>query len=133
MKKFIKKLNQSRTRGQTFLLSILLLSAVSVMGITLITIVNHDLGLSYEFTESTKALYAADSKMENLLYWELVDGGTGSIPSLSMTNNTSFMDDHSHFSLQSSPSYLITIGYNNADKGKATVSRGMRIDFYPGG
>lgn len=129
----ICKTKKNQLKGQVFLLSLLLLSAISIMGITLITIFNHDLKLSREFTESTKALYAADSQMENLLYWKLVQNGAGSPSSLVMSNNTSFTYDASHFSFQTPPSYLITIGFNNSDNSKATVSRGMRIDFYTGG
>ncbi len=118
-----------KPKGQVFLLSIMLLAAVSVMGITLITVFTQDLKLASQSSESVKALYAADSEMERLLYWGLVKEKQGDQPSLSMDNGTSFRGDSTHFSFSTEGSYLATVGYNNDDPNKASVARGMRIDF----
>jgi len=120
----------STSSGQVFLLSLMLLAAVSVMGVILITVFTQDLKLAYESSESTKALYAADSEMERLLYWELVkEGRPGEQPALTMSNGTSFEGDWSNFSYSSPDSYLATVGYNNSTSTKSTVARGMKINF----
>ena len=124
----------STSSGQVFLLSLMLLAAVSVMGVILITVFTQDLKLAYESSESTKALYAADSEMERLLYWELVkEGRPGEQPALTMSNGTSFEGDWRHFSFSPTPSnptpYLATVGYNNSTSTKSTVARGMKINF----
>lgn|GEM_PF-1588564 len=125
----IKREISKKSKGQVFLLSLMLLAAVSIMGVILITVFTQDLKLAYESSESTKALYAADSEMERLLYWELVDEGQGEQPVLTMGNGTSFEGDWSHFYYSSPDSYLATVGYNNSTSTKSTVARGMKINF----
>jgi len=120
---------QKKFKGQVFLLSILLLSSILVMGITLIIISTRDLKLAYQSSESTKALYAADSEMERLLYWTLVMEKKGSEPVVEMKNNTSMRSDDTNFSFYEEPSYLSTVGYNKATPEESTVARGMKIEF----
>lgn len=128
----IKKKISKKPKGQVFLLSIMLLAAVSVMGVILITVFTQDLKLAYESSESTKALYAADSDMERLLYWELVEEGDPNKKHLfTMNNGTSFTGDASNFNSFSNPGFLATVGYNKSTSTKSTVARGMKINFQP--
>ncbi len=121
---------QKKSKGQVFLLSILLLSAVLVMGMTLIIISTRDLKLAYQSSESTKALYAADSEMERLLYWTLVLEKDEELePVFDMDNGTSKRSDDTHFSFYSEDSYLSTLGYNKATPEESNVARGMKINF----
>jgi len=120
---------QKKLKGQVFLLSILLLSSILVMGITLIIISTRDLKLAYQSSESTKALYAADSEMERLLYWTLVEEKEGETPIVKMEEGTSCGGDASNFSLSGPNSYLSTTGYNKPTLEESTVARGMEINF----
>jgi len=57
-----------RPKGQIFLMSLLILSAVLILGLTLIVIFTKDLRQAIETPESIKAFYAADSAIEWQLY-----------------------------------------------------------------
>lgn len=57
-----------KTKGQIFLMSLLILSAVLILGLILLSIFTKDLRQAIETPESVKAFYAADSCMEWQLY-----------------------------------------------------------------
>lgn len=73
-------------RGQIFLLSILILSAVLIIGLVLMTVFIKDLKQSTETSVSMQAFYAADSAIE----WQIYSIFHPNFPRPDMTNNTSF-------------------------------------------
>jgi len=60
--------NKNIKKGQVFLISVLVLSAVFVLGVILITLYIRELKFSRESINSTKAFYAADAAMEWAMY-----------------------------------------------------------------
>jgi len=59
-----------KQKAQIFIMTILVLSTVLTAGVILITIFTRDLKLASETITSVKALYVADSEVENLLYYK---------------------------------------------------------------
>jgi hypothetical protein len=76
-----------KPKGQIFLMSLLILSAVLILGLTLIIIFTRDLRQAIETPESIKAFYAADSAMEWQLYNTFNDPD---VSSPQMRNRTSY-------------------------------------------
>ncbi len=60
-----------KSKGQVFLMSVLLLTVISLAGLIVLTIFNRQLKLSYEVGHSIRAVFAADSCLEWKLYNDL--------------------------------------------------------------
>ena len=64
----MKSFFQKRNKGQIFLMSLLLLSAVLILALILLSTFTKDLRQAIETPQSVKAFYAADACMEWQLY-----------------------------------------------------------------
>lgn len=112
----LKKLR--KPKGQIFLMSLLILSAVLILGLILLSIFTKDLRQAIETPESIKAFYAADSCMEWQLYNSFNDPDILEKPT--MTNNTN-CEYKNTFALNGQ---IQTIGISKK------VRRGLEIKFY---
>lgn len=77
----------TKKRGQIYLMSALLLAGAAALGLALIGVYLRDLRLAYEFGESTRAIFAADSAVENILY-KKKNPGDLSVKTPIMSNDT---------------------------------------------
>lgn len=109
--------DNKKFKGQIFLMSLLILSAVLILALILLSIFTKDLRQAVETPESVKAFYAADSCMEWQLYNSFNDSDIPNKPQ--MTNNTS-CEYHNTFE---SNGQIKTIGISRK------VRRGLEIKF----
>lgn len=76
-----------KNKGQIFLMSVLILSAVIAMGILLIGTYTRDLRLAYQTGQSGKAFYASDAAMEWQMYKVFAETEISGPPSTLTENN----------------------------------------------
>ncbi len=84
---FLKKTNKKNSKGQTMLITMLILMSAFLVGMDLAGLILHELKTNFFVGESVKALYASESGIEYKLY-ELNKGKTTQ-PTLN--NGTSFI------------------------------------------
>ena len=76
-----------KNKGQIFLMSVLILSAVIAMGILLIGTYTRDLRLAYQTGQSGKAFYASDAAMEWQMYKVFAENEISGPPGTLTENN----------------------------------------------
>jgi len=120
-----------KQKAQIFIMTILVLSTVLTAGVILITIFTRDLRLASETITSVKALYVADSEVENLLYYKFQNTSSTIQYNLSPEPQT-----YSCMSPEKSPVPQCTSGCENGGseciKSVGTIgsiSRGLEVDF----
>lgn len=106
-----------KSKGQVFLLSILILSAVMTASLLLILVFTKDLRHSVETSESVKAFYAADAAME----WQIYN----SVNSKNKIDESKWQMKDITESDNNYPKYIRTVGYSKDRK----VSRGLEVFF----
>ena len=116
-----------KQKAQIFIMTILVLSTVLTAGVILITIFTRDLKLASETITSVKALYVADSEVENLLYYKFKNASSTVKYNLSpepQTNSCMYPEENSCSPCENNHSECIksvgTIG---------SISRGLEVDF----
>ena len=120
-----------KQKAQIFIMTILVLSTVLTAGVILITIFTRDLKLAGETITSVKALYVADSEVENLLYYKFKNTSSTVQYNLSPEPQT-----NSCMNPEKSPVPQCSSGCENGGseciKSVGTigsVSRGLEVDF----
>lgn len=116
-----------KSKGQIFLMSILILSVVLTAGMVLMAIFIKDLKQSTETSTSVKAFYAADSAMEWQLYKTFVDSSVSS-PLQPFENGASCCSNdlvNNTYNEATGSGNIQTIGV------AGNVRRGIEINFNP--